>query len=124
MAALPLLHLEMDVFALGRNITSLFAKEPHFSSPASDEGVHPSKRIDTQKSWDVRVSDDGGSVGTQMFLAVRAFQSHWHGDAFSCSLGVFANAVNRFRLIQWKHGCLASTCLCPAAGVDNPAFTA
>ena len=64
MAALPLLHLEMDVFALGRNITSFLAKEPHLSSTASDESVHPAKRIYTQKSWDVRVSDDSGSVGT------------------------------------------------------------
>ena len=70
MAALPLLHLEMDVFALGRNITSFFAKEPHLASAASDESVHPAKSIYTQKSWDIRASDDSGPVGTQMFFAL------------------------------------------------------
>ena len=83
MAALPLLHLEMHVFPLGRNITSFLAREPHFSSAAPDGGVHPAKSIYAQKSWDIRASDNSGSVRTHMCLAICVFHSNRHDNAFS-----------------------------------------
>ena len=112
------------MLSFGLNLTSLFAQEPHLSSAASDDCVHPAKSVNAQKSWDVRASDNSGPVCTQMVVVVCVLHSNRHNNAFARNLCAFSDTVDCARFGKLKELCLVSTGLCPSGCMDSPAFTA
>ena len=123
MAAKAFLHLEMHVVPLWTDITSSIVQEPHFTSVATDDGVHPSKRVDSQESWDIRTHKDSGSIGTQVMLAVCILHCYRYDNACIGGLSACTDSVDSSLSRKLEACRLVSTGLCPPSCVDGPSLT-
>ena len=108
---------------LWTDITSSTVQEPHFTSVATDDGLHPSKRVDSQESWGVGFANNSSSISTQVMLAGRILHSYWHDNAFMGCLSACSDSVDSSLFLELEECRLVSTSLCPPACVGGPSLT-